>query len=364
MRHTILFVIFFIVTGFLFAQSIQLSFAPSVQYYNTLRAASFDTSQPSLQPFLTAITISVAPGQTVPFKLNTSFVWNNSSVLSTKLQAKSNLHSGTHVLTNRDVLVENGNNYFNKPNPSLSFQEIEHNNPALYDALTNTGLFPDGQYSITIQALDMNDQPISNEAQFSFVVQNANSIYLALPGIALGSSPSIPTVNNTSLNFLWSSNLQFSQTPFHLTLKEFDQLSQINENTIEYNGRVVLNQDVPNITYTANVPLQSMKYYVWQVSIPLRDEYTGGNSSAPQILKSPWFIFQYNPQGTSQYTVLLQQIQNILTQLGSPQLTEILTNYQPTGMLWINGQPVNPDQIMQIIQELTHKQITNIHIED
>jgi len=87
-------------------------------------------------------------------------------------------------------------------------------------------------------------------------------------------------------------NLDSHAGKFTLTIREFNQVDDINQDNMD-NGTIYrVIPDIVGTNFTDYIPFQSDKYYAWQVSIPLVS--TDADPQHIPSLKSSWFVFKYS----------------------------------------------------------------------
>jgi hypothetical protein len=398
-------------SAFLWAQDgtqINLNLSPSAAFYNYLNASNFDPEQPSIQPILFSVDISNNTGTPIPYSMYMKLEWSGASnhLFETWLEARNTLGSIPLHLTNQSMIISSISTLFNEPDPSLKLSTIMDQSPEFKDAILHTGRFPDGKYTFTIQAVMPfnHSSPLSEVATFVLDISNANAIYLQAPGVQLGGM--VPTLSNLPLTFLWNSNiggiLPSSSIPglgkFTLTIREFDQASDLQLDNIE-NGQVfrVIPEIVGSI-FSEYIPFENSKYYAWQISTPLSTTDAANLATAP-TLKSPWFVFKFNSDaiggiggssgtdlggstggngaiggsgagsgpgigsgnGTTGGNSPEDEFLIILTNLNNPQVNGILNDgFRPTGNVWVGDQLYSGNSALQQLQGLAGKTIKSI----
>jgi hypothetical protein len=313
-------------------------------------------------------TLNIQNSPPVGYYMNMKLDWNGVNLFDTYLQAK--IVQEQITVTNQNLFVTNGSIYFRTPEPNINLSSIFDNNEDFKNIILNTGRFPDGIYLFTLRAVNDPQEQIliSNVETFSLEIRNANAIYLLSPGVQLGGM--IPTINNLPINFLWNSNLIGINNivpglgTFTLTIREFDQVGDIQLDNID-NGQVFRQiTDLIGSNYSEFIPFESGKYYAWQISTPLADPSITNPLDQP-TLQSPWIVFKYVVEGSAAGTTPEDEIVIILTNLNDPQVNGTLNDeFKPTGNVYVDDQLFSGMGALQQLQRLSGKVIKSISVSD
>lgn len=332
-------------------------------FYNMLRISSFDLQVPANQPLFFQVTAfnNAQEGIENPH-LYFSLMMNTNTLIepNTRVTYKHTINPGSQLIfTNRDIITEVGSLMFNRPVPNFSALDVIDNMPDFRDIILNTGLFPDGNYTYTIQFRDDNNQPLSEEASLTFIIRNPGGIFLINPGVALGGA--IPAISSMPVNFIWSSNLAAtSYNPFRLIVKEFDDPSLLYPEYIEAEGHTIANVEISSSTYFSDyIPLQEDKFYAWKIETPLIDPTV----SEPGKISSTYNVFKYTIDQNYNNEVLVNALRVYLLSLNIPWVTELLNSgYDPSGIINYNGSVWSGSGAENMIQELRSRPVIDVNL--
>ncbi|MCB5231148.1 MAG: hypothetical protein WCX83_04245 [Candidatus Cloacimonas sp.] len=334
------------------------------QHYNVLRISSFDTNVPENQPEFFRLTIR--NNENVELNdvyLRFKFLLNDDLLVDSRSRYKPGLQAGeTLILTNRDIFVDADSPLFSRPEPKISPADIMDKIPKVRDVVFDTGLFPDGKYTFTVQFEERDHKPLSPEASHTFRIKNPSGIFLVRPGNQLGGK--IPTVSDTPLTFIWSSNLAgASDTKFRFVLKEFDDPYMVTPGFVETGGMVLADVDgISDTYYSGYIPFKDGRYYAWQVSANLIDP---AGRDATAILKSNYNIFTFKTQDEMTDTVDNEAYMDFLMSLRTPLILQFIADgYLPTGEIEYNGVVYRGADAEALLNELLSRTIKKVEVTD
>ncbi len=371
-----LFLFFLLVISFPFlwaldGNSITLSLTQHNGFFNYMNASNFDPENPNNQPQLFIGKVQNNTSSPIDYKLYMKMTWNSSRLFETWLPAINPISTIPLTIPNQTLLNSVGSTLFGEPSPALSLSDILDSNPDLKDAILHTGRFPDGIYHFYVQAQSTNSgpsnqTPYSNLLDINFEIRNANAIYLQRPGVQLGGM--VPSISNLPLTFAWNSNLagllQDGFGKFTLTIREFNQVEDLQLDTVENGQLFTVIPDIDGSMYSNYISLQNGKYYAWQISTPLSNPDTSNPSSAP-LLKSPWYVFKFVNEGSSQGSTSEDELVIILTNLNNSGISGLLNNgFQPTGTVWMGEKLYSGSSALQQLQSISGKTIKSITVSD
>ena len=380
MKRIVLSILIFVVAVAAFARDgypldLTISGPP---FYNVLRISSFDVKNANNQPvFFTVRTRNITTEDLTDIWLHFSMTWNNQNLIDPNTRARyknSQLLPGESItFTNRDVFTESNSFFFDGPIPRITVSEIIDNLTELRDVILNTGLFPDGSYTITTQFKNESGTiEHSPKRTLTFTVRNPGGIFLIRPGSVPGSA--ITTVTSTPVTFLWSSNLTGSQVGnrFTLLIKEFDDPDLLTPSFIETSGNTIVNfSNIQNTYYSEFINFKENRYYAWQISTDLFDP-AAGSFSAPSEIKSPYYVFRYSteteqidPMEPTGDTNPSDNINTLLLDLNIPGLIMFLNDgYSPTGVIEYNGVIYTGTEAENLLQNLLTQPVNSFNITD
>ncbi|MBW6515763.1 MAG: hypothetical protein K0B81_03985 [Candidatus Cloacimonetes bacterium] len=334
-------------------------------FYNVLRISSFDLQVPANQPLFFRVVANNITTENIDnpylfFSLN-----KNSDLLiepETRVRYKFALTPNQPlVFTNRDVITEVGSTLFDSPYPVFTALDVIENMPDFRDVILNTGLFPDGDYTFTVQFRSnvFPYQALSNEVSLTFLIRNPGGIFLINPGTILGGA--IPIVSSLPVNFLWSSNLAASTfNPFRLIVKEFDDPYLLYPEFIETEGHTITDVEILTGTYYSDfVPLQEDRYYAWKIETPIIDP----TLALPASISSPYNVFRYSTGNGYDNEGVLNAIRIYLLSLNIQWVTELLNSgFDPSGIIDYNGTIWSGTGAENMINELKNRPVIDVNL--
>jgi len=338
-------------------------------FFNSIRASAIDVDNPNNQPIIFRMNINRTGSDIVTEAyMHFSLTWNGNAIITNSRSefTESSLQylnqNVTLNLSNRDLIRNAGSQYLKAAVPSLSLSDFL-NNRHFKTSIMNTGLFPDGVYSFTMQIKTDNGQSLSGEPSvFNMTVSNVYNISLISPGSIAGSS--IPEVSGQPLVFLWNSNIINSNNPYTLTIREYTHESSINISNLEGSGRLFYSSShaLMSPLFNESLPFINGNYYAWNISMPVVTDQTefGINSR----FSSSWNIFKF-VVATGDAPNPYQNISTFLNNLQHPLVNQLLQQgVVPTGNFYHNGNSVSYPQALNILQQLLNSEIVSIQIVD
>lgn len=137
MKKIMLIILISLSLSAIFAQATQLNLnVTGRSFYNSIKASSFDIENPANQPLcLLYSSTKQMPIHNLPeFSVNITLKWNGDNdpgnvnvPFSVNAISILNTPSGSINFTNRQVLIENGNAYFNEPDSEISLDQLTSN---------------------------------------------------------------------------------------------------------------------------------------------------------------------------------------------------------------------------------------------
>ncbi|MBN2829634.1 MAG: hypothetical protein JXR56_04875 [Candidatus Cloacimonetes bacterium] len=324
MKKSLLCLLLLISVIVVFAQSISITALTAPGTYNSFNMAQIDPDMPYSQPMIFRWNLSktLPDGITeLPFDLKVKLMWDGVSIplLDYVISAKPNLWSmNTIDFSNRDIFTSIDTDKFYSSDESISLDNLFDAAPALEDVVLNTGLLPDGEYTLTVQATFIGGE--SNISEVSFWVKNANSIFLNYPGVSLGQS--IPQINNNIVVFNWQSNL-VGINQFNLTIREYELKDDLVGRDLDTSGRLFLEiENLSSSVYSEFMPFNNEYYYAWKVSTPVTTE------SAVNAIKieSEYKVFQFSDDGASTTNGFTDRIVELLRKFNNRDVNQLLDN--------------------------------------
>lgn len=356
MQRSITILLFLIIFGgYLWAQSPQIgvSCSPSELFVNSLSAGSFDPVNPLNQPYLTTITVTNKMQTAYRFSMNIRIKWNQVEIINFTSRSNNLLHYGIPgIYTNRDLITSSQSAYFDTPEGDVSIQHVLEQNTVLRDAL-QSGYFPDGTLTFTFIATPLSEyvtNPVSDEATFTIRIKNINAVFLSYPGKPVGQTP--PVISIKPVTFLWNS-VSTGGNMFRLLIKEFMSNNEPTLNTVETGGKKVFDQEIQGMLYSDFLPLQNNRYYAWQVSTIIQNEYQSNSES----LKSEWFVFRYSSEsGTSMADI--SELMAILRSLNNSEINNVFdSGFTTTGAIFYEGQIYTGTEALNLARTLIGQDI-------
>ena len=367
MKKIVLYVLFIVIALMLNAQSISVTPVPGFGQYNRFNIAQIDPDQPFSQPVIFSWDINrdqASGTDSLPFTLKVKLTWNNLTLLDYELTAKEDFWTQNEErVTNRDVLTSIDSRKFYVGAEMISIDNLFDAAPALEDVVLNTGLLPDGVYSLSIQANSPVTIPsLSNKASINFEVKNANAIFLNQPGAEMGGA--IPQLHNNIVVFNWQSNL-VGLTEYKLTIKEFERKDDMIGRDLERVGRefMVIDALISSV-YSGFLPFTDGYYYAWKVSAPIYSESTDYNpdietQSSSLSVQSEYKVFHFVEDTSSTSNQITLEIAELLRQFGDNGVNSLLDggNVPTTNVIteesWLSG-----EKAVKKIKEFIGKSVT------
>lgn len=334
-------------------------------FFNSIRASAIDVDSPNNQPIIFRLRVNKVNNAEISNAfIHFSLHWNGNVIITNSVsefreQSIDLLNNNVVLnLSNRDLIRSSGSQYLYAANPSLSLSDFL-NNRHFKTSILNTGLFPDGVYTFTMQIKNADNIAISNESVFNMTVSNVYNISLIGPGSLLGSE--IQEISGQPLNYLWNSNLINQNNPFTITIREYPNISSININNPESSGRLF--HTATNLfspLYNENLPYINGNYYAWNISMPIINDRTEFGINT--FFSSSWYVFKYVTT-TSETGNAFQNLSNLLNTIPHPIISQIISQgLQPTGNFSYNGATITYPQALNLLQQLIQSNIINIEI--
>lgn len=369
MKKIMLIILISLSLSAIFAQATQLNLnVTGRSFYNSIKASSFDIENPANQPLMFTVLINKTDANTQftqNLSVNITLKWNGDNLISNvnvpfSVNAISilNTPSGSINFTNRQVLIENGNAYFNEPDSEISLDQLTSNN-TFKDALLNTGYLPDGTYEFILQIISPT-HAVSNQEVFTFTVQNVNNISLIGPGAPAGQN--VVEAFGQNIAYTWITNSINSNNNYTIEIREFMQTQTMDMSNLAFTGHDFYTQS--NITipfFNQSLPYIENNYYGWRIKMPLVTNQT--DNQVDTFIESQWYVFKYvnSPTAPNAY----QEIINILQNIQNPLLMDMVAQgYLPTGNFWFNGNEITPEQLQEILLQILNSQNVSIEVID
>ncbi len=362
MKKNLIFLLLFVLTTTIFAETAYLVTGSSTQSnLNILKVSYFDPSQPYSQPILFNLNITTpdkAPDDVsdrAEYDLNIKLFWNGNELTGTSLSpiegfSQANQFSTSFNVTNRDVITSNDNRFFEADN-NFSFDDVMENNSQFEDFLLETGRFPDGQYRIEIELVPENPLYQGDSTIISFSVRGIQSVRIISPGVLAGST-NIPLLAKPII-FNWTSSGY--NNAYVIQIKEFDQPYELDPSNLEFNGRVVEEEWVNNMTvYNPSYNFQEGKYYAWKAKVKYIGEESLNQEDFDQYLSSSYHVFQFACAPTSEVPNAFQEeLENNLLNLNIAEITALLeSGYLPKDGIQLNGKTIYGKEAVDRIRDL------------
>ncbi|MCD6181812.1 MAG: hypothetical protein J7K89_05460 [Candidatus Cloacimonetes bacterium] len=310
------------------------------QHFNVIYPANFSPTDPESQPMIFTVDINfIDPGPADGWYLIFHAGWDGDInatadvILTPEATTVFPLH-----LTNRDILRDDEIPYFEE-NSSDYDDFID----AMEDAILETGQLPDGEYTLSMQAFDGDDQPISELAELNFTILAATPIILITPGMPFGST--VYTIGDALPLFIWASNLRNVEIRiFELDNANIDITQLESMDPVE----TIFPADYEN-SYAyqpSNYQFNPSKVYAWNIAGHLINP--AGSSTDPVMSSYYTFKYEANPN----VDPINQTINNMITNITDPQvdlLVNLLNNGYSLNNVIINGQAVDPEYLINLL---------------
>ncbi len=362
MKKIITFLSLIVFTCLIYANTAyQISGSVRQPSLNILKVSYFDPTQPYSQPIIFNLDITI-PAQDASdtdrqadYDLNIDLYWNGNLLTCTTLNpiespSPSNQYDSHFIVTNRDLITSEDNRFF-EAESNFSFDDIMENNSQFEDFLLETGLFPDGQYRIEIALEPKNSLYQGDSTIITFSVRGIQSVRVISPGVLPGSA-NIP-IENKPIIFNW--NASGFNNLYVIEIKEFDQAYELDPSNIEYNGRIVEQEQVSNISvYTPQYNFQENKYYAWRAKVKYIGEETLNQSEYDQYLASSYYVFQFGCSPSVEVINAYQEeLENNLMNLNIAEINALLeAGYLPKDGILLNGKKYYGKEAVDKIREL------------
>lgn len=350
-------------------------FTPQRIWLNSLNTASFDPSEPSVQPILTTLTITNQGEEATIFLMDLQIKWNQTDIISKQFRSKEALDSGQPLtITNRDLITKEASSDF----VDMGGDDIDLNtilkNPSLKQAVLS-GYFPDGDLTLAIKL--KKDEPGSKYGDpvvFTITVRNTGVINQITPGVVIGNTPSQQSMKPVS--FVWNA----MSTGFNLswiTIREFSPQSPPKPGSVANTGTLFYETpDKEEALKLANsfnfnefLPFQDNHYYAWQITMDRWDERNpnldGPNTppskrrddkGAGNTLKSNWFVFKFEPDASTGYTS--DELKAVLLQMNNQQIENAFNaGFNPTGLVQADGRSYSGQEAIRLVEDLLGKSL-------
>lgn len=360
-------------TSILFGNNIyELTGSSSHAVLNILKVNYFDPSQPYSQPLLFNLTIKIPEKLTeddsdrADYNLMINLYWNGNLLTSTNLEpvdviSPSNQYASQFTVSNRDVITSEDNRYF-EADGNFSFDDVMENNSQFEDFLLETGRFPDGDYRIDIQLEPENSLYQGNSTSINFTVRGIQSVRLLNPGLSSGVT-NIPQVFKP-LVFNWTSS-GFNNS-YKVEIKEFDHASELDPSNIEFNGRLVEEEWVNNMSvYSPNYNFQEEKYYAWRVKVRYIGEEALNQEGHNQFMASSYNVFQFASSPVINVANAFQEeLEKNLRKLNIAEIISLFdAGYLPKDGIILNGKTYYGKEAVDKIRELFNEYEIEVSID-
>lgn len=259
-----------------------------------------------------------------------------------------------------DTLIELDNRKLAQGNSPLELADYslnQDNLKKLQDAIMSTGLLPSDHYSFILEIRDVKDPSIQTETDINLDITNPTVIELFSPGAPVGSSE-LPQLYTQQPQFVWNSNAESFTIKICEKMPSNSSPEGVMQNVPRYKGEV----KGTSFLYPASgaYPLEEGKTYYWQVSSNVQ------TSNGPHKLQSEIWGFKIAKQEAPEKQLLQNQMQ-ILSE--NPVFQDLfqdggqLEGCHPTGVAFLNGQPISLEDIQLFLRKIQSGQIKVIRIE-
>ncbi len=358
-RLTLTFLVFGLF-GYMLSAAITAQFTPSSIDVNVLNTTSFDPDSPHSQPIMAQLIVRNTDLET-RFDLRVIVKWNGAEILSAYMRSREPIAEGGQlVLTNRDFLHTGTNELFSRMpgfTNSMAMEDILNHSPVLKGAVM-AGYFPDGTLLQEVSVKTIDETNWSTPTSFSIIIRNASSIFLAHPGVPIGSNPT--TMSTKPLTFMWNSTATgFNE--FSIMIKQFAPNSPPTSSNVNNTGTIFYqSNNVSGGTFSEFLPFMDNNFYAWRISTGVYNEAAPAGSRYPAgTAHSNWFVFKFSSdtsQGSGQDTA--QELLGLLNMLNNSFLQSLLSNFSLTGTIILDGQVYTGQDALNLIKELQGKELT------
>jgi hypothetical protein len=342
----------------------EVNFIPSTIKVNSLSTASFDPTEPNLQPILTTLMIKNLNTTPSRIDLKVALYWNNLPLAKTILCSKEGYTIGYCTLNNRDLITNEPtlNFEFKSGSASISVEDILNASSTLKSAAL-AGHFPDGELKFKVWVREYSETPWEGEdnspsAEFKIIIRNAGNITLLSPGRPIGQNPD--KVSGLPISFLWNSQLT-GFNDYKLIIREYAPNNPPTINNVDRTGSLFY--ETPNSKneysgFSDFLPFTNGNYYAWKVSTALANEFNPvikGNEN--NSLSSNWFVFQFVEEQEAAHNI--SEFQAHLNMLQNPTLINIhAQGYVPVGVVIIEGKTYSGQEAINLIDALLGQDIS------
>lgn len=363
MKKFIVFILFFILTATMFASdAYKVELRSTQPTLNILKVSYFDPAQPYSQPILFTLKTTIPskhssdPTERAGYEIVIGFKWNDNPLTGTTLKpvdyvSQSNKFDSEFTVTNRDLITGSSNKYF-EADGGFSFDDILDSNPQFKDFVLETGRFPDGNYTIDITLTPDNTSLYQgDDTSVSFSVRGIQSVRLISPGVLAGSS-NIPIIFKPIIMNWTTSGFE---NDFVVEIKEFDQPYELESANIEYNGRIVEQEEIKNQSiYMPTYSFQENKYYAWRAKVKFIGEETLNQIDHEQFIASNYNVFKFGCGPTVNVPNAFQeQFLDNLKNLNIAEINALLeAGYFPKDGINLNGKTYYGREAAEMIRDL------------
>ncbi|HNV92914.1 MAG TPA: hypothetical protein P5518_03055 [Candidatus Cloacimonas sp.] len=342
----------------------EVNFVPSSIRINSLSTASFDPTQPDLQPILTTLMIKNLNTTPCRIDLKVALYWNNLLLANTIFCSREDFTLGYCTLNNRDLITDEPmlNFEFKSGSTSISVEDILDASSTLKSAVM-AGYFPDGELKFKVWVREFSETPWegadnSPSAEFKIIIRNAGNITLLAPGRPIGQNPD--KVSGLPISFLWNSQIT-GFNDYKLIIREYAPNNPPTINNVERTGSLFY--ETPSgknecSGFSDFLPFTDSNYYAWKVTTALANEFNPiarGNKN--NSLSSNWYIFQYVDEQEAAHSI--SEFQAHLDLLQNPTLINIHTQgYLPVGVVVIEGKTYSGQEAINLIDALLGQDIS------
>ncbi|MBI9032149.1 hypothetical protein JEZ13_09145 [bacterium] len=368
MKRIIVFLLFVVFTSLIFANNAyDLQFTCTQPILNVLKVSYFDPAAPFSQPIILCLRIDLPDGltnATADYELEVDFFWNSGRLTGTTLTPVDNIinPNGTFInVTNQHLITASTNNYF-EADGSFSFDDIVDSNSQFKDFVLETGKFPDGEYRIDITLIPRSSGYIGDNGSITFQVRGIQSVRVISPGVIAGAA-NIPIIFKPII-FNW--NTSGRDNNFVIEIKEFDQVYELDPSNIEFNGRLVEQEEVTNNTiYTPYYTFQESKYYAWRAKVKFIGEETLNLNDHEQYISSNYHVFQFGcAPNVNVPNAFQEELLNNLQNLNIAEINSLLdAGYFPKDGITLNGKTYYGKEAVDKLRELFMTYTIEVSIE-
>ena len=288
-------IVLFLSAGLLYG-ALEINFQATNTTFNAFYPSYLNPLEPETQPILFTVSFLNTGTDELNFNLVANLDWNGNYLLN-NVDITTDMPLGAGAanawnLTSREIFAQQSS-YFSA---DFDFDDVINSNSDFEDQILNTGQFPNGVYTFTIEAKDSNGNTIPDTQEtFRFIIQSPAPIILLTPGTIIGMTPT--EIQDSNPTFIWNSNLagmaiESATLAFTLNVYSLEDIPEALLNADAIGNETpyfTIEQDITSFSYPAHArPLEAGKLYAWQVTFPL--VYPG--SSGSEEIKSQMFIFR------------------------------------------------------------------------